>query len=508
MKNARAMGVITSYLFMGVNTVVTFVLTPLMIRLFGVDLYGDHQFLCAILCVLELFDFGFQELTTRYVSVYDLEGKDKERENFLAIALLFACGVSVLILVLGGFLYWGLPRAFPVRFASAQMQLVLPAALFMAGGFACRIFLRFFLGVVYGKNRYAWGNAVQIFQVVLRLVLILLLLSRRPSILLISATETAAIAVAAVLLAILALHKLDVKIKFHHADPIIVRAIWKFGLAAVMTLCAAFLTDRVSQIILGFLVSGAFVTVYSVSHTIFSNFTLLGTNVSAVYLTKASTLMASDPTPRQMEDYWIAPGRLQLLICGTLFCGFLVAGNDFLTIWLGEPDPWVWITCIVMTASNVLTVLLGSGTNLVMAHMKKLHVVSWLAMAGAVVNVVFLYLFVKRMGYAGVLVAAVLSNFLARGVAIPAYIRRLLNINVVRVYREMFRGIFPALGLAAAAACFLGKNLPVGVLGFLGRGALFLILEIVALWKFGITKEERAAASSLLRKLTSKFRKS
>ncbi|MEG2717754.1 MAG: oligosaccharide flippase family protein, partial [Eubacterium sp.] len=92
--NQLKIGVILSYISMGISTVISILYTPIMLRLLGQSEYGLYQLVFSVVSYLGLLSFGFGSAYMRFFARYkvnnDQEGIARLNGMFMLVFLLIA----------------------------------------------------------------------------------------------------------------------------------------------------------------------------------------------------------------------------------------------------------------------------------------------------------------------------------------------------------------------------------------------------------------------------------
>ncbi len=84
--NQRKVGVILSYITLGLNALIGMIYVPLMIKYLGQQEYGLYQLMGSLISYFAIMDFGLSSTVVRFYSKYDAEKDKKGKENVLGIA--------------------------------------------------------------------------------------------------------------------------------------------------------------------------------------------------------------------------------------------------------------------------------------------------------------------------------------------------------------------------------------------------------------------------------------
>ena len=120
MKNERKLGAILSYVYIFVNTIMTFIYTPFLIKNLGKSEYGLYTIALSIMAYLTMLDLGFGNSMIRYIAKFKaLENKDEEKK-INGLFLFFYCIVGIITLIIGLVLYKNIGLLFKNKFTTYE----------------------------------------------------------------------------------------------------------------------------------------------------------------------------------------------------------------------------------------------------------------------------------------------------------------------------------------------------------------------------------------------------
>ena len=135
-----------------VNTIISFVLSPVVVRGLGSTYYGVWSLLTQFTGYLWLFDFGVRESVIKYVAQHHAAGERQALESTIGTAVSVYAMVSTCALVAVGLLAAALPHLFnipPDAVSAAQL------ATFFTGASVAQSFLaNVYVGVLMGLQRF------------------------------------------------------------------------------------------------------------------------------------------------------------------------------------------------------------------------------------------------------------------------------------------------------------------------------------------------------------------
>jgi len=114
--------------------------------------------------------------------------------------------------------------------------------------------------------------------------------------------------------------------------------------------------------------------------------------------------------------------------------------------------------------------------------------------------VVLSIVLIRWIGFWGAALGTVISLLVGHGFMMNWYYSRSFQMNIPRMFKEIFRGILPS-GLIAGVLCVPAVFfLPCGFLFFGIKCLIFVVLYVAILWRMGWNREEKELVNTVLRK--------
>ena len=116
----------------------------------------------------------------------------------------------------------------------------------------------------------------------------------------------------------------------------------------------------------------------------------------------------------------------------------------------------------------------------------------------AIANLFLTIYLVKRIGLMGAPIGTFISLILGNNIAMNLYYKKVIGINVIRLFKNVLKGIMPC-AIAATCICIPLTLIRLhGVLWFLVEGSVFCIVYAVLLWLFGLNSTEKGRIAGAL----------
>lgn len=488
MKNSKLAGVLTSYVYIGVCVIYNLLLTPILIREFGQSEYGNYQYYYAIFASLNMFDFGFGTMATRYMALLSSDrNKDKWKQFIQAIFVLTVI-VSVLIFCVGIFIYfisfWGADKQ-QYDFVLMILMMTLCSVLKFA--------LLFYYGALNGLEKFAVSNWIQILQTSGKILLIVVLIYiSQISFVNLSMIEFITLLIAFLGSSIFTRKSAGIRLVDWPVSQYCLKHSIFESKEFLLVSISNYINGKLIIVVIGNMLSKLFVTIYSVAYSVASYFESLSVMISSMYLPEATRLVNRNTEKKELEDFCIHPGRIQFMISTMILGGFIIVGKDFLLLWLGYLDNRIYATCLVMMLAGVFSIVMGIGIKLIVAEGNHLKIISRGRFISAIANLLLAITGIIAIGYNGVLISYFLTYFLMYGIYFPYNIHKIFEINYVRIFREISKRTLFCNVLSIILAYLLGRFFnELSFRSLLLKGGVYIMLYLFFTYIYGLDSREK-----------------
>lgn len=499
MKNSQLkIGILLSYVSMGINLAVELLYTPVMIRLLGQKDYGLYTLVGSVVSYLSLFSLGFTGAYLRFYSRYeqkkDRAGVARLNGLFLVIFLCMSAAAFICGMVLSQFteqLFGTNLTPDELRKAQVLMQILVvnvaltfPASLFSS--------------IVSAHEQFLFQRVVQLIGVVVNPFICLpLLLMGYGSVAVVSITTL--ITVAKLLVNIwYCFCKIRAPFAFQGFDFLLFREIGAFSFFLFLNMIIDQVNWSVDKYILGRISGTIQVAIYGVATQFNTMFQSCTTTISSVFAPRVNRIVA-EKTPdsdKRVSDLLIKVGRLQYVVSLYIFVGFLFCGRLFIIWWAGAEYEASYLVALLLMSPMVI--ILPHNLGIEVRRAKNLHqMASLIMLVTATFNMAISIPLAKRWGAAGAALGTWIGLVINMA-AIDIYYVKLVHIDIKRLYANI-----GSLTKAAAVPVLIGL---VGcsferLSWCMGWAVLYTLLYFIFMYKFGMNESERALTQRIFAKL-------
>lgn len=481
---------ILSYISILFSTLYGFIITPYMVGTLGEAEYGVYKTIAAMANALMVLDFGLGGTVMRYVASYRANKEDNKIPNFVAMQLMLAAVMAGVIMVAAAGVFPTIRPTYSATFTEAQIQKSQLLFVLLIVNMVIHVFSHVIGGVISGSNHFIVGKSLGLTRLVVRSLLIVVLLKIIPDSVVLVLIDMG-LSIGFLLFDIFYVRiRLGVRIKLTKFDRSIFMESGKYSVLLFLTSICAQVNNSLDNVIIGAISGPELVTVYSMGLLIFAMFENLSTAVSGVMLPTVSKLIAKPDGESALHQLIIRAGRVQFMLLGAAYVGFICIGKDFLNLWLGPGYEDVYIITIILMTPAMFELCVNTCLAVLRAK-NKLGFRTGVLFASTALNAVVTILAVKYWSYIGAAFGTAASFLLGSLVVMNIYYAKKMSIPIFRIYGGILSRIWICLLLAGGALWIFSRFVHGSVLAIIAGIAVFGVVYGIMMWTYGLSKEEK-----------------
>ena len=441
------LGMILSYINLGIGNLIPFFYTPIMLELLGQSEYGLYKIAGSTTSYLSLMAFGIGSAVSRFIiKARTQEGKDAEERMFGLFNLLFQA-IALLTLIVGGLITWKLDLIYGASLTVAELSRMRVLVGLMVINTAVNLSATSYHSVVFSHERFLFIHSVNILSTIGAPVLNLVILFmgyRSVGMAVVSLTLN--VLVRLMYLAYVR-RALDIRPRYKGMPTGAIREIFAFSFWVFVSNIVGQIYSATDTVIIGAIPRLATVgaAVYSIGNTFTNIMFSLAQITPSLFAPKVNQMVFSGCNNQQLTDLVIKVGRMQGFVVALVCSGFIAFGMSFITCYVGtgyEESYWVAVlvmipNCIPLVQSVVHSIL----------QAKNMHQFrSKVYLAVALLNIVGTLLLVQKFGVVGAAIPTGVSYLLGHGLIMNWYYWKKVKLDIPRFWKEML----PIFGIAAA----------------------------------------------------------
>ena len=491
--NQRKVGIILSYLYIVLNSLIGIFFTPYLLSKLGNAEYGLYQLVQSISSYLVIANCGTGTAMTKFVSQFRTQEDKKREKNYVFHNMVVATLSMILIGMIGFSMLLSLSSIFP-NFTNDELLKAKVLFAILVLNIMLSTYTNTFAGYAIAHEQYVFTNGWGTARIVLRVLAIVVLLNLGCDSIAIVAVDFAINILYFLTLIYLCVIKLGMKVKFYYWDSQLLRSTFAFSFAILIQAIVNQVNQNVDKMLLGMLCTTYEVTLYSLAMNVFIIFSQLPTALGSVFLPKITSMIYSHCSNDDLVELSARVGRIQFMIVGAVLAGFMLFGKNFMTCWvgsqIGDDVNTTWLIALIIMIPSTVTASNGVCSSILDAKEKRI-IGSSVLLIVAILNIILTFFLIKKMGIIGAPVATAIATVIGSIFLLNLYFILRLRINIMRMYALILKGTLPCLLLTSLICFCITRNWSYGWKSFVVEIFVFLIIYGLLMIKFGFKEEEK-----------------
>lgn len=510
MNNSRSqlrIGVILSYINLGISFIIPFAYTPVMLRMLGQSEYGLYSLTNSVINYLTLLTFGFGSTVIRYLSKYRAENnKEGVRKTFGLFLGLYSIA-ALLVLVIGIIISFNVEGIFHKGLTENEINKMQVLVLIMTFNTALSFPLSVFSSVITSYERYVYRKIIDMFSTVAAPVFNLIALYLGFASVGMALTSTILQFIMLPLNMGYCFKVLKIAPKFGRIAPGLLREMLGFSFYAFVGTLVDLLFWSTDRVILGMFAGSISVAVYNVGASFNSIVMNLSTSISGVLTPKITGMVVTNAGTDRLTELFIRVGRLQYLIIALVISGFAVFGQSFIYFWAGAEYTDSYLIAMLTLFPLCIPLIQNTGLGIVTAQNKhKFRSIVYLVIA--ILNAISTYVVVPFMGNIGAALCSGVSYILGHGIIMNMYYYRVTGINIPLFWKNIGKLSFIPGGMMLIGLILRHYYLISNVTVFLISVIAYTSIYIVLMYIFCLNDYEKNIIKEPVKKMIKALKKS
>ena len=487
-------GIILGYLIIVAEGLSGLLFTPILLGALGNDEYGLYKLALSWMSIVSTLDFGLGGTITRFVVRYRVE-KDRDGEkNFLGLAYSIYLGRGALILIIGAILCVALPliskSVLPENASEFRLLLII-----LTGKTAVLLFNHAYSGRFVAYEKFIFIKSMSLMMIVVRIFAVILLLQIIPSAVTVVVVDFVLTLLQLLCNVLMTLKSNLPRISFFYWNARLFKEIVGFTVSIFVISVINQFNGNVDSIVLGIYSTTAMIGLYASVMQIYTIYCSLSTSIQDVFMPSVSRSVFENRSSDEITMSIVRPSRMQLIVLMLAFSGFVLFGEDFLTLWIGknytpEMIQSAYFIGLLVLSTATWHLFQNSATSILKA-MNKLGGRVILIAASTGVNLLLTVFLTPRIGMMGAAIGTAFSLVFGFGLATNIYYSKVIHLNLKLYYCCVFRRVWIGF-LAAFGVGMLIRWIPLGgVIGFCVKAVLFVVCYCGCILFVGLEKAER-----------------
>ncbi|RHP51223.1 polysaccharide biosynthesis protein [Clostridiaceae bacterium AF31-3BH] len=499
----KKLGVILQYIQMALSILISFIYTPVMLRILGQSEYGIYNLSNSIISYLSLLSLGFGASYIRFYSRYkikdDKAGINKLNGLFLSVflvmgAVAFICGLALAANV---------SLFFNNTYSENDMGIAKILMMFMSFNLALSFPTSVFTSYVTSQEKFVFQKLLNMIKTVVSPFLtlpVLLLGFGSIGMVVITTIITVLVDIANIVFCI---SKLGMEFDFHKPNFSLLKEITTFSFFIAINQIVDQINWATDKMVLGKICTSSAVAVYAIGSQINTYYLQFSSAISGVFVPQVNRIVVSNEDEkkknRQLTELFTKVGRVQFIILILILTGFIFFGKYFVLKWAG--DEYVNSYYVALLLITPVTIPLIQNLGLEIQRAKNMHQFrSYVYLGMAILNVGISIVLSMKWGELGAASGTTISLLVANGVIMNWFYHQRIGIDIIYFWKNIAKFI-PALVAPVVSGVLLNLKECTSLSGFAIRVVIYIGVYCISMYCLGMNEFEKQQVEKILQKV-------
>ena len=481
--------------------VIAFFLSPFLVHTLGDTRYGVWTVIAAMSGYMSLLDLGVASALTRYIARFNEKGDHESINRIVSSSLFIFVCVSLLIIASSPWLADLLIHN--IRFQDELRGIIRTLIIITAFDMALFVSSGIFRGAFGGFQRFEIINVARLLSLLIKSIAFYFFLLDGYGLIAMSYISI----VANLIIVFFYIYMLKKYYGFVHARPSYVdkkhvSMVLHYSKYVFITMVAGQLLNYSSSFVVGYFLSAAAITWFSIPLSLAEYVKQLCLAVSSTYIPVFSQLDGKQDH-RNLSKYYLTGTRYIMIFSNLLCIGMIVLGPAFIAIWMGEKYAakslyliFIMFIALYFIAPHLIGYALLQGMS---RHRWYAYTNVFMALASLVMSIVM----AKPYGLEGVALGMAIPQIVFCGVILPTYIARIFQFKIID-YLIKTHGVLLPPSLLLTGALLVMKYFwqPEGYFVLILEACIAAALYLFLIYWLTLDKTEKTVISKVWKKLT------
>ncbi len=434
-------GSILSYLLVILNAVYSIALTPYILSSIGEIEFGIYKTIASLSSSIMVLDLGIGSTITRYIARYRADKQNEKIQPFVSMIFVEGILLSGIVLIISFGILCSIPAIYQNSFSDKQIQLAQLLFFILSVNLLFHIIENVLNGIIAGYNNYTYANTLKLFRIIFRIVFTYLLLTFYNSSVVLVSLDLALTVLLIVFeyLYIKGEYQIRIISKIKKWEKNVFIESGKYTSLLFVSNIASQVNGSLDNVVIGAELGAEYVTIYSIAITFFVMFEQLSMSISNVMLPTITETLVHDKTGEKTEKTIITCGRIQFILLGSVLAGFVVLGQDFINLWLGDGFIDAYYLTLLLFIPSLLELIINVCISILRAQ-NRMGFRTVVLICSTIVNALVTIVGVKYGGYYWAAIGTGISFLFGSVITMGLYYKKVIGLRIIKIYKSIFSG--------------------------------------------------------------------
>ena len=496
----RKLGIILSYVSIGLSILIQFLYTPFLISKLGQSEYGLYSIVSSIISYLTVLDLGLGNAIVVFSAKFRNLSDDKKEKTMLGMFKSVFLILAILVFIIGFMIYLNIDRIFSYSLNVEEISKLKIMTLILLFNLFITFSFNIYSSIINAYERFVFQKILSLLNVVLKPILMIPLLFMGYKSIALCVLITIINSFVMLSNYFYCKYKLKVKVKYMGFDKKIFFDILHYSFYIFLAVIVDKINWSVDHFILGSVSGKIAVSIYTVASQINTLFVSLSTAISGVLLPKISNMVAKKSTNNELTKEFIKVGRIQFYIVFFMISSLIIFGKQFFIAWVGEAFIDSYYVSLILIIPLFIPSIQNLGISIMQAkNMHKFRGILYLFIA--ICNVIISIPLAKANGAIGSALGTGIALILGNGIIINIYYYRKVGLDIIKFWKEIFKLLLPNILPIILIVLLININIFHGFTYLFVYGTIYTILYFTTIYFISMNSYERNIIKTIFNKL-------
>ena len=488
----------TNLMGMFIQMAIAFTLSPFLVHTLGDERYGIWTIAVAFTGYMSLLDIGLSSAVSRYVSKYSSQQAELDVNSIISTAFVMLFLLGLTIVLVSPFMADFIVSA--IKFDESLNNVVHFLIIIVSFDIGIFIVSGVFKGAFKGFQRFDLVNYIQIISAIYKAILWYLFLKSGYGLI-----AMGVIAITANFFSIVALYILlkkmysKVSIEFKLVNKETASTVFNYSKFTFIAMLANQIIYYSDAFIIGYFLSAAAVTYYSIPWTLAEYTKKICISISQTYVPAVSVIEATGDMAKVRELY-ISGTKYMMIVSNLFSMGVLILGGIFISLWMGPKYRELGEAVLIILFINQYFLGPQQISYSILQGLSKQKYYAYMSIVVSVLNLILSIILVKKWGIVGVALGAAIPQIIFNILYVPWLTLKAIGLTKWEYIRKTYvLSIVPTLILFAILLFLVNARIPVNFLELLGLALIGSIFYLGSVYSFMLDANEKKYVLKILR---------
>lgn len=480
------LGVIFTYLSIGINILTGLLYTPWMISSIGTNNYGLYTLANSVIAFF-MFDFGLSSAITRFVAKYLAEGRIDKVNNCLGLVYRLYIYIDVVIFIILSVIYFLIPEIYKEL---TPDEIVKFKVVYSMAAFFSVLSFPFIPvnGILTASEQFVPLKLCEVGQKILIVIAMTTSLLLGYGLYALVLVNVFAGIVTIIAKVYFIKKRTGISINYKYKENKEFKEIISFsGWTSAISFSQRFVFSIVPTL-LGSLTGSVAIAIFGIANVLEGYVYTFASAIGGMFLPKVNRIYAEGEG--DILPLMIKIGRIQFIITGAIIIGFICLGYDFINIWVGDSFAESYLCTVIIILPSFFSAPQQVANEAVLAK-NKVRKQAIIYLWTALINLTAAFVFIYFGGVMGACIAICLTYFIRWYLTNIALYRKELGINVLLFYKETLIKFFPIFLISLFIGILANILFPnVSIVSFVIKSLIFAFAYLMGVY-FSLNDYER-----------------